>query len=358
MNGSFRGPRYRAFGKGWFQGPVANVLGVSKFLKIDAYDMLYLRHKLGEDLFGNLLEHFGLSRFSPLEPNWVCPGVPKVGTLPAELCTGGGSGGDDGSHDDDGYDDQADQPVVVGGMMGDANPFYGMFCCQGCHRKIARREREYFKTNAPCNEAQASRKRQLQEQRENHAAQEAKKRKVGLETDPVGYLEAARVRNRKHQQAAALNKKKRAPPKNKPVKAPKPKRPTQHSTRKELYPKRVMDKLEQAVKLFIQVQELEVGNVLYVNHMYRVLHRVIINENDFLASKGIHHTVGEDGTPVPYRRFSYWTAMETVLSRHSQKKWKVTATYTFQQGAITGMGTKRYEEQSDAVLAVMYGNDA
>lgn len=122
----FRKARILAFPNGYFAGNAKRVVTVSRQLKIGYAELLYLRVELGYEKFNVLVGAFGLQTPTPLELDWVCPGLPASPTISVEPCTAVA----EGIHLD----------VYMVGRMWTSHPFYGHFLCNRCRVNLHRRE--------------------------------------------------------------------------------------------------------------------------------------------------------------------------------------------------------------------------
>ena len=121
---------------GYFlHGPLPNSMAVANNMGTSIHDMHYLFFALGEDKFNVLLKRIGLLTrhdVSPMSLSWTCQGVPATPNIPAQPCS---------------KTSESHLVTMVGAREGPENhPLYGDWCCQACHGKIERRERDLLQT--------------------------------------------------------------------------------------------------------------------------------------------------------------------------------------------------------------------
>jgi hypothetical protein len=115
----YRGARLLASAKNYFTGPQSNIIVVTRKLNIGYAEGLLIHECIDEDKMNLLSRAHGLltnGGSSPLELDWACPGIE------AEECKA---------------ITKSWQARMFQGT-GPGHPFYGMFVCESCCRKLVR----------------------------------------------------------------------------------------------------------------------------------------------------------------------------------------------------------------------------
>lgn len=137
LDGGYRAARLQVCPPGYFLPATKGVRFISQKLGIGYCETLYLRSKLSQELFNQVLLAHGIQvqqeqeDQSPLEVGYECPGLPATPNYPAKPC---------GKHDDT-------YLGCVGAHTRD-HVFGGYICCRGCQNDIQVRELDVLEHRA------------------------------------------------------------------------------------------------------------------------------------------------------------------------------------------------------------------
>ena len=245
--------------------------------------MLYLRVHLGEENTNKLLMAHGFMSnggTSPLELHWKCTGPPAAPGIEAEKCTVIVE------------EDEPSPPVTMFGVCGSQHPLHGLFICQRCHRKFARREQAILEdmeskgqlTNAKLRE----RLRVLQQRRVEHRerdrvarASEGGHQKSLIKNWNYQQRQSKEFAENKTSYQSYLKRQREIDADQKAQGKKKKSGITRHSIRKELYPAEFMQKLTRATQIYVQVQ----GNGdVYWNKILPLFDELVLRERKGLLS--------------------------------------------------------------------------
>lgn len=303
-NDNYHSARVRAMPKEFFLCPPANVLNVSKNLGIGYGETLLLRHFLGKDLFGNKLKSFGMNPFSPLEPDFTCPGVPAAPGIAAQPCM---------HYCDDDDDEEQEEEELYISMVGAEQPdhvYFGNFCCQKCHRKYERLELvtlKEMKKKGTINPTQEERLHKLEgsDQNKRDCTNALRKRKVeeeGLEAVQVHertkyQKHAEKIKNDPVAAEKKLAKRRESYRKRKAEGKIKPSNSKQLglSNKNVRYPAFFQQKMVDGGRVFLALKGSQFVSIADVNKLFNAL---LKREKDYIkAKKGTPEAKSRLGSP-------------------------------------------------------------
>lgn len=278
------------FPAGFFDSNVVPIVSsVAGSLGIGYYECLFLAEFLGLEKIHKLLIAHGLAvqgRINPMDPSWECEGVPAAGSISAEPCANA----------------KSMQGITCVGKRIQNHVFSGMFMCNVCQRKLPRREMEIYKIKKVNDESM-----------------------LHNEKERLDELHKRRLHDRElHKMTTAV----RASNRNKQVKRKGRQKPLHYKTGKAnakkgffetksgRYPKAMIKKLADAVKIFVGLYgQEEVASTMLI----KVCHIVLLRD---WQTYGIAKPELLSQGPC-YHKGSYLEAIETHMEKCSTRGYRI-----------------------------------